>query len=172
MDAIPPIRLRGATVADAALLSPLIIGAFSTYEERLDPPSSALKETPEAIHTKLATYGAAIAESEGKAVGCVLFAPEDATVLYIGRLAVDPAWRRRGVVRALIAYAEAEAHRRGLAALQIQVRIALVDNQSLFKSCGFVEVSRETHPGYTAPTTIRMEKRLQSPGCVDVAQNR
>jgi predicted N-acetyltransferase YhbS len=98
-----PLRLRAGTIADAALLSRLIIAAFSACETRLDPPSSALKETPEAIREKLATHGAAIAESDGKAVGCVLFTPEDANALYIGRLAVDPAWRRRRVARALIA---------------------------------------------------------------------
>jgi predicted N-acetyltransferase YhbS len=166
-------RLRAATAADAALLSRLIIGAFSGYEGRLDPPSSALKETSDAIRAKLATHGAAIAESDGKPVGCVLFTPEEGSVLYVGRLAVDPVWRRRGVARALIAHAEAEARRRGLDRLRIQVRIPLVGNQALFESCGFVEVSRETHPGYTAPTTIRMEKPLQPrPGREDVARNR
>ena len=82
------------------------------------------------------------------------------TSLYIGRLAVNPSWRRRGIARGLIAHAEAEARRRGLKRLRIQVRIPLVDNQALFKSCGFLEISRENHPGYTAPTTIRMEKTL------------
>lgn len=156
----PLFSLRAATAADAGLLSHLIIGAFSTHEGRLDPPSSALKETPQAVRAKLATHGAAIAESGGKAVGCVLFTPEEDSILYIGRLAVDAAWRRRGVARALVAYAEAEARRRGLQQMRLQVRIPLVDNQALFKSCGFVEVGRESHPGYTGPTTIRMEKRL------------
>ncbi|HEX2114365.1 MAG TPA: GNAT family N-acetyltransferase [Alphaproteobacteria bacterium] len=160
MNRSPEFHLREATAADAELLSRLIISAFSTYEVRLDPPSSSLKETPDAIRAKFATHGGAIAESEGKAVGCVLFTPEEDSVLYVGRLAVDPMWRRRGVARALIAYAELEARRRGRDTLRIQVRIPLVSNQQLFKSCGFVEVSRETHPGYTAPTTIRMEKRL------------
>ena len=156
----PSFRLRAGTTADATLLSRVIIGAFSAYEIRLDPPSSALKETPEATREKLATHGAAIAESDGKVVGCVLFTPEDASALYIGRLAVDPGWRRRGVARALIAYAEAEARRRGRDRLRIQVRIALTGNQALFQSCGFVETGREAHPGYTEPTTILMEKRL------------
>ena len=63
--------------------------------------------------------------------------------------------------RALIACVEAEARRRDLGRIRLQVRIPLVGNQALFKSCGFVEVARESHPGYTEPTTIRMEKRLK-----------
>jgi GNAT superfamily N-acetyltransferase len=98
-----PFILRAATAADAELLSRLIVSAFSTHEgRRLDPPSSALKETPEAIRAKLATHGAGIAESDGKPIGCVLFTAEENAVLYIGRLAVAPAWRRRGLARALI----------------------------------------------------------------------
>jgi predicted N-acetyltransferase YhbS len=159
-DVLPLIRLREASAADAELLSRLIVSAFSSYTIRIDPPSGALKETPDAIREKLKSHDAAIAEIGGVAVGCVLFAEQDEDVLYVGRLAVDPAWRRRGIARALVAHAEAEARRRGCKRLRIQVRIPLVDNQALFKSCGFVEVSRETHPGYTAPTTIRMEKRL------------
>jgi ribosomal protein S18 acetylase RimI-like enzyme len=154
-----PFRLRPGFAADAEQLSALIVRAFSAYEMRLDPPSNALKETPNAIRAKFPQHGAAIAESGGAGIGCVLFTPED-KALYIGRLAVDPAWRRRGVARALMAYAEAEARRRGLERMRLQVRIPLVGNQALFKSCGFVEVGREAHPGYTKPTTIRMEKRL------------
>jgi N-acetylglutamate synthase-like GNAT family acetyltransferase len=156
----PLFHLRAATVNDAETLSRLIVGAFSAYEIRLDPPSSALKETPVSVRAKFADHGGAIAESDGRGIGCVLFTPADATALYIGRLAVDSAWRRRGVARALVAYAEAEARRRGLRQMRLQVRIPLVDNQALFRSCGFVEVSRESHPGYTEPTTIRMEKCL------------
>ena len=153
-------HLRAASTDDAEQLSRLIVGAFGAYTIRLDPPSSALKETPDAIRDKLKTYSAAIVEADAIVIGCVLFTTEDDDVLYVGRLAVDPAWRRRGVARALVEYAEREARRRQLKRLRIQVRIPLVDNQALFKSCGFVEISRETHAGYTEPTTIRMEKQL------------
>lgn len=162
MNQIRPFRLRPASIEDADVLSRLIVGAFATHAGRLDPPSGALKDTPESVRTKLATGGAGIAESEGRAVGCVLFTPEDGRVLYVGRLAVATTWRRKGVARALIAYAEAEGRRRGFEILRLRVRIPLVDNQYLFKSCGFAEIARETHEGYSEPTTIRMEKRLPS----------
>jgi ribosomal protein S18 acetylase RimI-like enzyme len=155
-----PFRLRPALAADAEQLSALIVRAFSGYEIRLDPPSSALKETPAAVRAKFPAHGGAIAESKGAGIGCVLFVPEDTTALYVGRLAVDPAWRRRGVARALMSYAEAEARRRGFAQMRLQVRIPLLSNQALFRSCGFIEVRREAHPGYTEPTMIRMEKAL------------
>jgi GNAT superfamily N-acetyltransferase len=160
-----PFTLRPASSADAEALARLIVAAFSSYPDPLDPPSSALKETPEAIRARLAGgHGAAIAWVGGRGVGCVTYTPEDEDVLYVGRLAVDSAWRGRGVARALIAHAETEARRRGLRTLRVRVRVPLVGNQRLFRSCGFVEIARECHEGYSEPTTIRMEKRLQDVG--------
>ncbi len=154
------ISIRVATVVDAALLSELIQAAFSAYLVPLDPPSGALKETPEALRAKFVDHGACVAQIGGTAVGCVLFTPVDENVLYLGRLAVHPDWRRRGVARALIAFVEDEARRRGLGRLRLNTRIALTDNHRLFAACGFVEVGREAHPGFSEPTSINMEKRL------------
>jgi predicted N-acetyltransferase YhbS len=160
MSADQTITVRPAIAADAALLSDLIVAAFSAYPVSLNPPSSALKESPDAIRAKFADHGAAIAEIGGSAVGCVLFTPEDAATLYLGRLAVLPSWRGRGIARALIAFVESEARRRGLSRVRLSVRIALPDNQRLFKACGFAETGREAHPGFAEPTQIHMEKRL------------
>jgi hypothetical protein len=43
-------------------------------------------------------------------------------------------------------------------------RLVLTDNRLLFASCGFVEVALHAHPGYAAPTSVEMEKRLEPPG--------
>ena len=64
------------------------------------------------------------------------------------------------MARALIAFVEDEARRLAAKTISLSVRIALPDNQRLFASCGFVEVSRDAHPGFTEPTSINMEKRL------------
>ena len=154
------VRVRHAAADEAALLSELIITAFSAYPAPLVPPSSALKETPDAIRAQFADHGAGIAEIGGTAAGCVLFTPEGAGTLYLGRLAVHPAWRGRGIGRALIAFVEGEARRRDLDRIRLSVRIALPDNQRLFAACGFRKVSREAHPGFIEPTMINMEKRL------------
>ena len=160
MSQIPLFRVRAASADDADALSGLIVGAFSSYDVRIDPPSGALRETSVSVRAKVADRGGVIAETDGRMIGCILFSADAPDALYIGRLAVDLAWRRRGVARALMAHAEAEARRRGLARMSLKVRVPLVGNQALFKSCGFVEVSREAHAGYIEPTSIRMEKRL------------
>jgi GNAT superfamily N-acetyltransferase len=160
MDAGQTIITRPASAADASLLSELIMAAFSAYPITLNPPSSALKETPDAIRARFPDQGGGIAEIGNVPVGCVLFEPEPNGTLYLGRLAVHPAWRGRGIARALIAFVEDEARRRGLDRLRLSVRIVLTDNHRLFAACGFVEVGREAHPGFSEPTSINMEKRL------------
>lgn len=162
MNAERTITIRPATFADANLLSELIMAAFSAYPMSLNPPSGALKETPDAIREKLADHGACIAVIGDTPVGCVLYTPEPGNALYLGRLAVHPDWRGRGIARTLVAYVEDEARRRGFDRLRLSVRIALTDNHRLFAACGFVEVGREAHAGFSEPTMIKMEKRLSA----------
>ncbi len=80
--------------------------------------------------------------------------------LYLCRLAVAPAWRGRGIAKALIAAAEATAREIGLSRIHLSTRLVLLDNRHLFAGCGFVETTRHAHPGYAEPTFVNMEKRL------------
>lgn len=153
----PPIR--PLTLTDAEAAAALIRAAFAAQGVATDPPSSALRETGESIAAHLADNGGAAAESAGTLAGLVLWAERDGG-LYLGRLAVLPPWRGRGVARALIGAAEAEARRRGLPRLHLRVRLALDDDRRLFAASGFHVASEGAHPGYAAPTFAVMEKAL------------
>lgn len=154
------LTLRRATPADARLVLDLIQAAFAEYRGRLKPDSSAYGETPEGIAGQLVgRQGAVIAERDGVAVGCVLYR-EKGEDLYFGRLSVLPDHRRSGVAEALVAAVEAEARARGAAGIVLGVRIALTGNQRLFARLGYVEISREAHPGFSEPTSINMRKAL------------
>lgn len=153
------LALRLATAADAAVVADLVRLAFSTQSVQTDPPSSALKETPATIARELAHGGGAVAHDRGLLVGAVLWR-EDGGSLYVGRLAVHPAQRRRGIARLLMAEAEREARRRALTRMHLGVRLMLEDNRRLFLSCGFVDAEYLSHEGYTEPTWVRMERRL------------
>jgi len=153
--------LRPATAADAALLAATIAAAFAQYRGKLTPDSNAFRETPEIIAAQFNQgAGAIIAERNGKPVGCVMIELRERD-LYMGRLAVLPEARGAGLARRLVAAVEAEARARGLASVRLGVRIALTDNQRLFTSMGFHEVSREVHPGFDHPTSINMRKSLE-----------
>ncbi len=51
----------------------------------------------------------------------------------------------------------------GGAACPVSVSVSassLTDNQRLFQSLGYREISREAHPGFDYPTSINMRKSL------------
>jgi predicted N-acetyltransferase YhbS len=156
----PSIVLRTAVAGDAAFLTATISAAFEQYRGQLIPESGAFRETADAISRELAAgSGAIIAEQDGEALGCVMIKPVDGD-LYFGRLAVTPWARGRGIARRLVKAVEDEAYRRGLAGVRLGVRIVLTENRRLFTSLGYVETSREAHPGFDHPTSISMRKEL------------
>jgi ribosomal protein S18 acetylase RimI-like enzyme len=141
-------------------MADLIRLAFSLQSVPTRPPSSALRETLATVAAELARGGGAVVETGGTLVGAVLWREEEQS-LYVGRLSVHPAHRRRGIARVLMDEAEREARRRGLTRMHLGVRLELDDNRRLFESCGFVEVSRQSHAGFSEPTSMTMERRLE-----------
>jgi ribosomal protein S18 acetylase RimI-like enzyme len=147
--------------ADAPAVTALLHRAFAVQEVATDPPSGALGESAESVAALIAAGGGAGIFDGHEAIACVLWRVKDGG-LYIGRLAVDPAHRRRGLARALIAAAEAHARAQGLPRVWLSTRLALAGNRRLFAACGFVEGAASAHPGYAAPTSIAMSKSLGS----------
>jgi ribosomal protein S18 acetylase RimI-like enzyme len=155
------VALRAATAADAPTIAATIAAAFTQYRGKLIPESSAFRETPEAIVKQLANgSGAIVAERNGTMLGCVMTELLEGD-LYFGRLAVLQAARGLGLAKRLIAAVEDDARARGLPGVRLGVRIALPENQKLFSSLGYREISREAHPGFDHPTSINMRKPLR-----------
>ena len=150
---------REARTTDAAAIAALVRSAFAAQSRPTNPPASALKETETTIAEHLAHGGGAVVESDDQLIGALLWSDEDGG-LYLSRLSVHPAHRRRGIARALIAEAEREARRRGLGLMHLGTRLVLEENRRLFRSCGFEETTRHRHEGFDEPTWVRMERRL------------
>jgi ribosomal protein S18 acetylase RimI-like enzyme len=156
------VVVRAAAVSDAASVAATIAAAFEQYRGKLTPESGAFRETTKGIAAELRKGASAIvAERNGKVVGCVMTKTLEGD-LYFGRLAVLPEARGLGVARRLIEAVEADARRRGMPGVRLGVRVVLTDNQKLFASMGYVETSRESHPGFDYPTSINMRKALSS----------
>jgi len=156
MQGIHAVR-RFTDAARADELLALVRGAFRDLP--IDPPSSVLKETAADFAARLACEAAFVIEADGRLVGSVFCAPRG-DALYVGRLAVAPDWRRRGVAAALIEAAKAEARRNGARRITLKARIALASNIALFRRHGFAIIAEETHRGFAAPTSYEMEFRL------------
>lgn len=144
-------------LADAPAAAILIQTSFAG--QPVDPPPSASRETAATLAAHIARHGGAGWEAVIGLAGVLLWS-EHPGALYVGRLAVDPVARRQGVARALLAFAELEASRRGLTRLRLAVRVELIANHRLFAAIGFQEVGRTAHDGYDRATSIDMEKQL------------
>jgi GNAT superfamily N-acetyltransferase len=138
----------------------LLRRAFAAMEGRIDPPSSLHRMTVEgiarqAIEGEVWVIGAPV-------VACVFLTAKDRS-LYIGKLAVEPGAQRQGHASALMALAEARAQALGLAALELQTRVELVENHATFRALGFAEAGRTAHEGFARPTSITFARPVSRP---------
>jgi predicted N-acetyltransferase YhbS len=167
--------LRAMTMADADAVAALIREAFAAQAVVTDPLPSALRVTAADVIAQLQRGGGgAVVEAERILAGSVLWEAQDGG-LYVSRVAVAPAWRRRGIGQALVGAAEAAACAARLSYVSLATRLVLAGNRRLFAACGFVETQRTSHSGYAEPTSVTMLKFLTSParaGEVDGAQHR
>jgi GNAT superfamily N-acetyltransferase len=141
--------------ADWEAVRTLIHDAFASMEGRIDPPSSALRLTPQSMAADAADGALLLAELGGTLVGCVFVRPKQ-DALYIGKLAVRPDLQGSGIGKALVAAARAEARALGLKALELQTRIELTENHAAFARMGFMKTAETAHRGYQRPTSITM----------------
>ena len=95
----------------------------------------------------------------GEIVGCAFLA-EQADHLYLGKLAVAPAWQGKGVGALLMRAVEEHALRSGKPVIELQTRVELTGNQRLFAKFGFAETARSAHPGFERATSVTMRKEV------------
>lgn len=136
----------------------LIRDSFAYMDGRIDPPSSMHRLSLEAL-------SAQAAEAEVWALGdpvsaCVVLTVKDGW-LYLGKLAVSADRRGQGLARRMVDLAETRVQALGLAGLELQVRVELVENQAAFARLGFAEVGRTAHAGYDRATSITMRRGAQ-----------
>ena len=82
-----------------------------------------------------------------------------AAALYVDALAIDPAHRRRGAGRALLAEAERQARRLGLPAVALDTTIANEPARALYTSAGYEEVAHRPG-GHGLPGFVALVKPL------------
>lgn len=153
------IRRAPAEFADWEVVRRLILDAFAYMEGRIDPPSSALRLTPETMAADAASGALLLAERAGELAGCLFLRPRP-HALCLAKLAVRPDLQRQGIGRKLVEAACAEALAGGFPALELQTRVELVENHAAFRRMGFVEAGRTAHPGYDRPTSVTMRMAL------------
>jgi len=145
------LEIRPATILEAATVRAIIQAAFAEYEDTIPVPTSASAETIAEAEVDIAEGRVFLAVAGEKAVGTVRYKlyPE---YLYVGRLAVLPLYRGKGIGVALMEFLENLASTLGRNSVQLGTRASMSGNLAFYKKLSYEIVSTEPHP--RGPDTI------------------
>ncbi len=145
--------LRSATAADAANVTALVNAAYGHYEQRIGMvPRPMTEDYAEVIKN----YRVTIAESNQTIVGVIVLTVTDEGFL-IDNVAVDPSYRGKGIGKALLAFAEAEARRAGFDSIYLYTHEKMTENLALYAKIGYAEYDRRSQGDFSL---VYMKKPL------------
>ena len=137
-------RIRAATAADVPAIGEIVERAYRHYIPRIGKPPGPM----------LDDYAARVAEGvvwvieEGSGIAGILVLLPRPDYLLLDNIAVDPARQGSGLGRRLLAFAEAEAMRRGYREIRLYTHQTMTENQRLYAAIGYEETGRGTEAGY------------------------
>jgi ribosomal protein S18 acetylase RimI-like enzyme len=135
--------------------------AFAEYAGKLPVESGALRETVGDVRRAMGEGGAVLGFLEGTPVASARYVVEH-DGLYVGRVSVLPAYRRRGIASGLMLFLEDVARSLDQRQIRIGVRESLPSNVALYQSLGYDTLSIDPHPGGDDHSRT-MHKRLSDP---------
>ena len=147
------LRVDEVTVADAEALCDVIRAGFGA-RPRLDPPSTAVEETPISIAAAIRRGGGLLCRVDGVPAGGLLFDGSGAGIA-LRRVSVVPRFQSRGVASAVVGVAEEVAAARGHNDICLLARAELPATVTFWARRGYAEVAR-------AGTAIMMGKALRA----------
>ncbi len=145
--------LRSAIAADAANVTALVNAAYGHYEQQIGMvPRPMMDDYAEVIKN----YRVTVAESNQTIVGVIVLTVTDEGFL-IDNVAVDPSYRRKGVGKALLTFAESEARRAGFDSVYLYTHEKMTENIALYAKIGYTEYDRRSQGDFSL---VYMRKQL------------
>ena len=136
---------RPAAAPDASKVAELVEAAYGHYVERIGVlPGPMTDDYAEVIGTRRVT----VAEQHGAVVGVIVLAVTDEGFL-VDNVAVHPGHRGRGLGRALLEFAEAEARRAGFDSIHLYTHEKMTENLALYAKIGYVEYERRSQGAFS-----------------------
>ena len=137
-------RIRAATADDVPAITQIVDKAYRHYIARMGKPPGPMLDDYAARVLEGVVW---VLEDGAALVGIIVLVPTTSYLL-LDNIAVSPARQGLGLGRRLLAFAEAEAVRRGYAEIRLYTHQAMVENQRLYASIGYEETGRGTEAGY------------------------
>jgi len=143
--------------SDWSELAHLLREAFKYLDDRIDPPSSLGAMVVADFIQKAQDETLIVAQINNQLIGCA-FATIRGDCVYLSKVAVHQACRRRRVARSLFEAADELARQMGKKFLELQSRIELIENHQAFGALGFTKVAETAHPGHGRTTSITIRR--------------
>ena len=144
----PLVLRRLSTLDDLGPIAALMAGYIAEIRRNLfeghglqieeaTPDSGRIVDIADLLQPPQCLY---LAEIDGQPAGTCGLLQVTSTVAEVKRMYVDPAARRHGVARALLAQVIADGRAAGYETLRLETAVWMVEAHALYRSCGFVEV--------------------------------
>jgi GNAT superfamily N-acetyltransferase len=147
------VPIRPAQAADRAAVETIVRAAYSVHVERIGKPPAPMLDDYE---RRIAEGQVHLLEIDGVVVAPIVLVPQ-VDHLLLDNIAVRPLRQGQGLGRRLIAFAEAEACRLGVAELRLYTHEKMTENIALYERLGFAETGRGREAGYDR---VFMRKRV------------
>ena len=134
-------------------MAALVDTAYGHYVERIGMlPRPMTDDYAEVIANQRVT----VAEGRGTIVGVIVLTVDDEGLL-IDNVAVDPSYRGKGLGRALLKFAEAEARRTGFDSIHLYTHEKMTENLAIYSKIGYIEYDRRSQGDFSL---VYMRKHL------------
>jgi ribosomal protein S18 acetylase RimI-like enzyme len=146
-------RIRAATAADAPAIRQIVEEAYRHYIPRIGKPPGPMLDDYEA---RVSDGVVSVIEAGSAIAGLIVLLPRP-DYLLLDNVAIVPPRQGSGLGRRLLAFAEAEAVRRGYREIRLYTHQLMTENQRLYAALGYEETGRGSEAGYDR---VFMRKRL------------
>ncbi len=139
-----PIALRPAVPRDVPGITECVCEAYMPLIERVGRQPGPMVDDYMDVLRHCQVH---IAVAKDQTIGVVVLAKTHEG-LRIDNIAVRPAFKRRGIGRMLLEFAETEARRQGYDSIYLYTNESLVENIELYCRIGYVEYDRRPDCGF------------------------
>ena len=146
-------HIRRATTVDVPRIAEIVERAYRRYIRRMGRPPGPMLDDYSARVSEGSVW---VIEEDAIIVGILVLLPKRDHLL-LDNIAVAPARQGLGLGRRLLAFAEAEAMRRGYSEIRLYTHETMTENQRLYAAIGYEETGRGTDDGYER---VFMRKKL------------
>ena len=137
--------IRPASPADRAAIERLVHEAYAVYVDRIGKPPGPMLDDYAAL---IAGGAVSVLETDDREIAAIIVLLPKPDHLLLDNIAVRRDSQGQGLGRRLIAFAEAEARRRGFDEVRLYTHELMTENVELYARLGFVETGRGHDAGY------------------------